>query len=83
MPAYYTRSHVSLPGRTELQWDPRFRTKSSQAIDWGLATIIEQDIGSDLKETWQDVGTSMWADAIIETQDEDLDADAANQKSIN
>ncbi len=82
MLAYYARSHVSLPGGTELQWDPLPRTRFGQAIDWGLATIIEQDIGSDLKETWQDGGTLMWADDISETQDEDLDADAANQLSI-
>ena len=31
---------------------------------------------------WQDGGTLRWADDIIETQDEDLDADAANQLSI-
>ena len=82
MLAYYARSHVSLPGGTELQWDPRFRIKFGQAIDWGLATIIEQDIASDLKETWQDGGTLMWADDLTDTRDEDLDADAANQQSI-
>ena len=42
----------------------------------------EQDIGSNLNETWQDGGTLRWADDIIETRDEDLDADAANQLSI-
>ncbi|KAK0507546.1 hypothetical protein JMJ35_010069 [Cladonia borealis] len=82
MLAYYARSHVSLPAGTEVQWDPLPRNKFGQAIDWGLATIIEQDIGSDLNETWQDGGTLMWADDITETQDEDLDADAANQLSI-
>ena len=82
MLAYYAKSLVSLPGGTELQWDPRFRIKFGQAIDWGLATIIEQDIASDLKETWQDGGTLMWADDMTGTQEEDLDADAANQQSI-
>ena len=84
MLAYYAGSHVSLPAGTEVQWDLLSRNKFGQAIDWGLATIIEQDIGSDLKETWQDGGTLMWADDMIETQDEilDADADAANQLSI-
>ena len=82
MPAYYAKSHVSLPGGIKLQWNPRSKIKFGQAINWGLVTVIEQDIGSDLKKTWQDGGTLMWADDITGTQEEDLDADAANQQSI-
>ena len=82
MLAYYARSHVSLPDGTEVQWDPLPRTKVGQAIDWGLATIIEQDIGSHVKEMREDGGTLTWADDIIETQDKDSDADAANQLPI-
>ena len=64
MLAYYARSHVSLPRGNEAQWDPLPRTKFGQAIEWGLSTIIEQDIGANLNETWQDGGTLMWADDI-------------------
>ena len=69
---------MSLPGSIEVQRDAQPRNNFGQAIDWGLATTIEQDIGSNLNETWQDGGTLRWADDMTETQDEDLDADAAN-----
>lgn len=52
-----------------------------QAIDWGLATVIEQDIGADLREAWQDGGTIMWADSVTQTQDE-MSTDLADKSYI-
>ena len=54
---YEVKSHVSLPGGMHLQWSPASREQFAQAINWGLATTIEQDIGDDLEEIWQVGGT--------------------------
>lgn len=67
---YHTKSYVSLPVGVDLRWDAMARESFGQAIDWGLAAVIEQDIGPDLKETWEDGGTIMWADSVSQTQDE-------------
>lgn len=82
MLAYHAKSYVSLPGGIELQWNPLAKETFSQAIDWGLAVIIEQDIGADLKEAWQDDGTLMWADDVTQTQEEDDDTNPEGQSSI-
>ncbi|KAL8702788.1 MAG: hypothetical protein Q9201_004043 [Fulgogasparrea decipioides] len=77
MLAYHTKSYVTLPGGLDLQWDRVSREVYSQAIDWGLATVIEQDIGADLSETWQDSGTLMWADSVTKMQEDNTKPDLA------
>lgn len=81
MLVYHTKSYVSLPVGVELQWDAMARENFVQAIDWGLATVIEQDIGTDLREAWQDGGTIMWADSVTQTQDE-MSNDLADKSYI-
>ncbi|KAI4159870.1 MAG: hypothetical protein LQ342_006198 [Letrouitia transgressa] len=82
MLAYHAKSYVNLPGGFELQWNPLSKETFSQAIDWGLATVIEQDIGADLKETWQDGGTLMWADNVTQEPEEEDGTDFAEQSFI-
>ena len=67
---YHVRSHVSLPSGIRMHWSPSSKEQFSKAIDWALDTVIEQDIGNDLRETWQDGGTLMWADDATQTQEE-------------
>lgn len=71
MLAYHVKTYVILPSGIEMQWSQLSRETFAQAIDWGLATIIEKDIGADLKETWQDGGTLTFIDDVSQTQEED------------
>lgn len=82
MLVYYTKSYVSLPGGVDLQWDAIARERFGHAIDWGLATVIEKDIRADLKNEWQDGGTIMWADSVIQTQEADISPNAADKSYI-
>lgn len=87
---YHAKSYVSLPDGLSLQWNPSSRETFRQAVDWGLATVIEQDIGPDLREMWQDGGTLMWADDdtqmqeedVTQTQEEDASLDFAGESHI-
>lgn len=79
MLAYYLNSYSFLPVGMELQWDPILLERFTQAVDWALSTVIEQDIDPDLREEWQDAGTLMWADDVSETQKEDTSPDSAVQ----
>lgn len=81
MLVYHIKSYVSLPVGVDLQLDAMAGEGFGQAIDWGLATVIEQDIGADLREEWQDSGTIMWADSVTQTQDE-IGTDLADKSYI-
>ena len=76
---HHAKSYVSLPGAVHLQWSASSREQFVRAIDWGLATTIEQDIGGDLAEMWQDGGTLMWADDVAQMQEEDAGDDFADE----
>lgn len=77
MLAYYVNSYGNLPSGMKLQWSPITLEIFTQAIDWALSTVIEQDIDSDLRDEWQDAGTLMWADEVSETQKEDTSPSSA------
>ena len=76
---HHAKSYVSLPGDVHLQWSAAARELFVQAIDWGLATAIEQDIGNDLEEMWQDEGTLMWADDVSPMQEESAGDDCVDE----
>ena len=76
---YHVKSHVSLPSGIHLQWSPSSKEQFTKAIDWGLGTAIEQDVGDDLRETWQDGGTLMWADDAPPMQEETASDDLADE----
>ena len=63
----YLRSYVSTPIGFDLRWDPALRKTMSDAIDWALAMLIDEDVGEDIDVQWEDAGTIMFAD---ETADE-------------
>lgn len=82
MRAYYAKSYLSLPKGIELQFDLLAKEAVNQAVDWGLATVIQQDISADLNETWQDAGTLMFADDIDQIH-EDVDTDLKEESFVH
>ena len=80
---HFLKSYVSLPTTFQLQWSSEAREQFLRAIDWGLATTIEQDIGDDLAETWQDEGTLMWADDVTQVQEEESAGDSFEEESYS
>ena len=80
---HHAKSYVSLPGTIQLQWSSASKQQFVRAINWGLATTIERDIGDDLAETWQDEGTLMWADDITQVQEEESAGDSCGDESYS
>ena len=77
MLAQHAKYYISQPGGVPIQWSSGAKYRFEEAIDWCLATVIEDDIGADLSKTWQDYGTWFWVDDApeeeirLETEDQD------------